>query len=106
MDDQRLHGLFRRFPARCPVAVVDMLAPDLPVEGIELVVMFRDRGRCLSFPRDDHDQAGDPCTALDRIRVSAVTWLITRGHARQRPTIAWRPTGRRLTRWNRDASLT
>src|SRR4028118_315774 len=102
MGHQGLHGLFRRFAACGPVAVVDMIAPDLPIEQVELVLVLRDCGGRLGFPRDDHEARSDLCTAPVRIRVSAATWLITLGQARQSRRMASRPAGRRLALWNRD----
>ena len=42
--DQRLGGLCRGLLPGCPVAVMDVLAPDVAVEGVQLVIMVRDGG--------------------------------------------------------------
>ena len=57
--DQCLGRLVRRFRARSPIAVMDVLAPDLAVEGVELVIVRRHRGGGLGAPRQDHAGSAD-----------------------------------------------
>ena len=44
MGDKNLDSFVRSFPACPPEPVMDVLAPDLPIEWIELIVMLCDGG--------------------------------------------------------------
>jgi hypothetical protein len=52
--DQRLDRLGGRLAARRPQPVVDVLTPHPSIDGIELVVVVRDRGGILGNIGDDH----------------------------------------------------
>ena len=84
MRDQRLDRLIRSLIAFRPEAVMDVLAPDLAIEGVELIVMLGNVGGGLDLPRSDHRAASAAVTDVSCTRVSDVTWRMAAGQARQR----------------------
>ena len=52
---ERVGGLGGAFASRGPQAVMDMLAPDRAVDGIELVIMAGDVGGAGGRVGDDHE---------------------------------------------------
>ena len=63
---------------------MDVLAPDLAIERIELIVMLGNVGGGLDLPWDDHRAASAAVTDVSCTRVSDVTWRMAAGQARQR----------------------
>src|SRR3712207_213706 len=81
MGDEGFDGFFRGLPAALPEPVMDMLAPDLAVERIQLVIMLCDGGGCLNLPGYDHGKASALCIEPSRMRVKAATCCMREGHA-------------------------
>src|SRR6185312_8977348 len=73
MRDQRLDRLIRGLIAFRPETVMDVLAPDLAIERIELVVMLGNVGGGLDLSWDDHRAANAALTDVSCTRVSDVT---------------------------------
>ena len=82
--DQRLDRLIRSLIAFGPEAVMDVLAPDLAIERVELIVMLGNVGGGLDLPRSDHRAASAAVTDVSCTRVSDVRWRMAAGQARQR----------------------
>src|SRR5687767_13401926 len=84
VGDEGFDRLLRGLPAALPEAMMNMLAPDLAVERVQLVIMLRDGSRRLNLSRHDHGRASALCMEPSRMRVKAATCRMRVGHVRQR----------------------